>query len=105
MGATATMVAAGRARASRAALIAGIPALLAGSITGIFAHEATPWIVGAIVGAPIFLLVVIIPGALIGGWQKVFSSSAWTLTYREALALEQVKANGELPAAAGAAQG
>jgi len=27
------------------------------------------------------------------------------LTYRETLALEQVKANGELPAAAGAAQG
>ena len=88
-----------------AAIVAGLPALLAGSITAIFAHGATPWIVGTIVGAPIFLLVVIIPGALIGGWQKVFSSSAWTLTYRETLALEQVKANGELPAPAGAAQG
>ena len=59
----------------------------------------------AIVGAPIFLIVVIIPGALIGGWQKVFSSSAWTLTYREALALEQTKANGELPVADSAAKG
>jgi len=88
-----------------AALVAGLPALLAGSIAGIFAHGATPWIVAAIVGAPIFLLVVIIPGALIGGWQKVFSSSAWTLTYREALALEQTKANGELPAADSAAKG
>ena len=88
-----------------AALVAGLPALLAGSIAGIFAHGATPWIVAAIVGAPIFLIVVIIPGTLIGGWQKVFSSSAWTLTYRETLALEQVKANGELPAPAGAPQG
>ena len=80
-----------------AALIAGLPALLAGSIAGFFTQGTTPWIVAAIVGAPIFLLAVIIPGALIGGWQKVFSSSAWTLTYREALALEQVKATNELP--------
>jgi hypothetical protein len=88
-----------------AALVAGLPALLAGSIAGFFVHGAAPWIVAAIVAAPIFLLVVIIPGALIGGWQKVFSSSAWTLTYREALALEQTKANGELPAADSAAKG
>ena len=81
-----------------AALIAGLPALLAGSIAGFFTQGTTPWIVAAIVGVPIFLIAVVIPGALIGGWQKVFSSSAWTLTYREALALEQVKVNGELPA-------
>jgi len=80
-----------------AAVIAGLPALLAGSIAGFFTEGATPWIVAAIVGAPIFLIAVIIPGALIGGWQKVFSSSAWTLTYREALALEQIKVKGELP--------
>jgi len=79
-----------------AALIAGLPALLAGSIAGFFTQGTTPWIVAAIVGAPIFLIAVIIPGALIGGWQKVFSSSAWTLTYREALALEQIKVNDEL---------
>jgi len=81
-----------------AALMAGLPALLAGSIAGFFTEGATPWIVAAIVGAPIFLIAVIIPGALIGGWQQVFSSSAWTLTYREALALEQVRVNDELPA-------
>jgi hypothetical protein len=80
-----------------AALIAGLPALLAGSIAGFFTQGTTPWIVAAIVGAPIFLIAVIIPGALIGGWQKVFSSSAWTLTYREALALEQIKVKDELP--------
>jgi hypothetical protein len=81
-----------------AALIAGLPALLIGSIVGFFTQGFTPWIVAGIVGAPIFLIAVIIPGALIGGWQKVFASSAWTLTYREALALEQVKVNGEAPA-------
>lgn len=81
-----------------AALIAGLPALLAGSIAGFFTEGATPWIVAAIVGAPIFLIAVIIPGALIGGWQQVFSSSAWTLTYREVLALEQMRMNDEFPA-------
>ena len=80
-----------------AALIAGLPALLAGSIAGFFTQGTTPWIVAAIIGVPIFLVAVIIPGALIGGWQKVFSSSAWTLTYREALALELIKVNAELP--------
>ena len=80
-----------------AALLGGLPALLVGSIVGLFASGNTPWIVAAIVGTPIFLIAVIIPGALIGGWQKVFSTTAWTLTYREALAMEQTKENGELP--------
>jgi hypothetical protein len=81
-----------------AALIAGLPALLAGSIAGFFTEGTIPWIVAAIIGTPIFLIAVIIPGTLIGGWHQVFSSSAWTLTYREALALEQTRASGELPA-------
>ncbi|MEO7838928.1 MAG: hypothetical protein ABIU06_06230 [Anaerolineales bacterium] len=80
-----------------AALMAGLPALLAGSIAGFFTQGTTPWIVAAIVGAPIFLIAVIIPGTLIGGWQKVFSSSTWTLTYREALALEKINATDDLP--------
>jgi hypothetical protein len=74
-----------------AVLIAGLPALLVGSIASLFAQGTTPWIVAAIVGVPIFLIAVIIPGALIGGWRQVFSSNVWTLTYREALALEQTK--------------
>jgi hypothetical protein len=81
-----------------AALFGGLPALLVGSVVGLFTSGATPWIVAAVIGIPLFLIAVIIPGTLIGGWQKVFSSTAWTLTYREALAMEQVKENGELPA-------
>lgn len=84
-----------------AAVIAGLPALLVGGIAGLFTQGATPWIVAAVVGVPIFFVVVIIPCALVQGWMEVFSSSTWTLTYREALALAQ--ANGdhdsdELPA-------
>lgn len=81
-----------------AALFGGLPALLVGSIVGLFTSGSTPWIVAAIVGVPLFLLVLIIPGALFGGWQQVFSSTTWTLTYREALAMDHVKENGELPA-------
>lgn len=81
-----------------AALVAGLPALLAGTIAGLLTTGATPWIVAAIVGVPIFLIAVVIPGALLGGWRQVFSASVWTLTYREVLALEQTKVNGELPA-------
>jgi hypothetical protein len=88
-----------------AAVISGLPALLIGSIVGIFTQGATPWIAAAIVGVPIFLIIVIIPGALMGGWQQVFTSSAWTLTYREALALEQVSAKGELPASDNVVEG
>jgi hypothetical protein len=81
-----------------AALIAGLPALLVASIASFFTDGSTSWIVAAIVATPIFLIAVIVPGALIGGWQQVFYTSAWTLTYREALVLEQVKVNDDLPA-------
>jgi hypothetical protein len=77
------------------AIVAGLPALLVGAIVGLFTQGATPWIVAAIVGAPIFILAIVIPSALVSGWHKVFSSSAWTLTYREVLALEKTKENGE----------
>ena len=82
-----------------AALMAGLPALLVGFIVGLFTSGAAPWIAAGIIGIPIFLAVVIVCGGLIGGWQQVFNSSAWTLTYREVLVLKQVKTNGELPAA------
>jgi hypothetical protein len=77
-----------------AVIVAGLPALLVGAIVGMFTQGATPWIVAAIIGAPIFILAIIIPSAFISGWQQVFSSSAWTLTYREVLALETTKENG-----------
>jgi hypothetical protein len=85
-----------------AILAGGLPALLAGSITAIFTQGSIPWIVGAIIGIPIFLLVVIIPASLLGGWQKIYSSSAWTLAYREVIAMEKITASDE-PAAVEAA--
>jgi len=80
-----------------AVLAGGLPALLVGGIASLFTDGAVPWIIAAIVGAPIFLVVVAIPALLVEGWQQVFSSSAWTLTYREALALMKTQENAELP--------
>ena len=77
------------------AVVAGLPALLVGGIAGLFAQGATPWIIAAIVAVPIFLVVVIIPGTLVGGWQQIFTSSTWTLTYRETLALEKTNGKSE----------
>lgn len=70
-----------------AVVLGGLPALLAGMITNLFAQGSLPWIIAALVGLPIFLLVVIIPGSFVGGLYQTFISSTWTLTYREVVAL------------------
>jgi hypothetical protein len=80
-----------------AALAGGLPALLIGSISAIFTQGAIPWLAGGLVGLPIFLMIVIVPALLIGGWQKIYVSSVWTLAYREMTALGKLAAP-ELPA-------
>ena len=45
------------------------------------ATESVPWAIGA--GMPIFLMIMLIPLTLIGGLYAVFTSSAWTLAYRQ----------------------
>jgi hypothetical protein len=73
-------------------VLAGLPALLAGGLSGIiFKEGAVPWIVGAAVGIPIFFLVLIVPTLFLGGLIEVFKSSVWTLTYRAVRAMEVVK--------------
>ncbi len=71
-----------------AVVTGGLPALLAYGITSLLAQGATPWIVAAIVGVPLLIVVLAIPLAVLGGLMETFRSSTWTLTYRELLALE-----------------
>lgn len=73
----------------------GLPALLAGGLTNIFAHGVTPKIVAAAVGIPIFLTVLAIPLTFISGLVEAFTSSTWTLVYREVVALETIKPQAE----------
>ena len=61
----------------------GLLALLAGGLTGLAFESATSWIVAALVGIPVFLLVLVAPLSFLGGLFEVFLSSTWTLTYRE----------------------
>ena len=46
---------------------AGVPALLAGGLTSLALEGPVPWIVGAAVGVPIFILVMVIPMLFLGG--------------------------------------
>jgi hypothetical protein len=69
----------------------GLPALLAGGITGIFTNGAAPGIVAAVVGLPILLLVIFVPLLFLAGLVETYYSSVWTLTYRELITLEAVR--------------
>ncbi len=73
-----------------AIVLGGLPGLLAGWIASQFAQGAIPWIVGVAAAAPVFLLVLFVPLLFLNGLVQVFKSSAWTLTYREIVALEAV---------------
>jgi hypothetical protein len=80
-----------------AAVLAGVPAVLAGGLTSLAFEGLAPWIVGAAVGIPIFFLVLVVPMIFLSGLIEVFKSSVWTLTYREVRSLE----GAELEASAG----
>ena len=80
-----------------ALLVAGIPAAIALGITSIFASGPVAWIVSALVALPLFFMVLFAPLALISGGYLIYTSSVWTLTYREIKALAVVKPE-EIPA-------
>jgi hypothetical protein len=80
-----------------AVLVAAIPAAIALGITSIFASGAVAWIVAALVALPFFLTITLAPLTLVSGWYVIYTSSVWTLTYREMKALEVVKPE-EIPA-------
>jgi hypothetical protein len=57
-------------------------ALGAGMGFGVYGvTHSIPW--GVIAGLPVFLVTVIVPLTFLGGLYEVFSSSAWTMAYRE----------------------
>ena len=74
-----------------AILLVGMPALLVGGLSGLLLDGPIPWILAAVLFIPLFILIVAVPGLFLGGLMEVFKSSVWTLTYREARALEVVE--------------
>jgi hypothetical protein len=83
------------------ALVAFIPALLVGGVTSIVLDGWLVWVVGAIFALPLFFTVAFSPWLLLGSWQTVFSSTVWTLVYRELKALPALSGEDKpaLPAA------
>jgi hypothetical protein len=79
-------------------LVAVIPALLVGGVSSLLLSGPLPWIIGAIFVLPLFFLVAFLPWTLLGGWQTVYTSTVWTLVYRELKALPALT-NGDTPAA------
>jgi hypothetical protein len=78
----------------------GLPAMLAYAVTGLIAQGTMPLIAAAVVGVPIFIVVMAIPLALLSGLVQTFQSSTWTLAYRELAALDAAQpAPGDLPPA------
>jgi hypothetical protein len=71
-------------------IVAAVPALIAFGISSLFTIAPLAWIIAALVGLPFFILVLGSPLALIGGWAQIFTSSVWTLTYRELKTLEHI---------------
>lgn len=74
-----------------AGLLGGIPGVAAGLITSLFVEASRnplPVIIGFAVGLPIFILVMSIPLAIIGGIAETYRSTVWTLAFRETSALD-----------------
>jgi len=70
-----------------ALLVVALPLLLFVGIFSAFLAGYLPWIAGALFVAPLFFPLAFSPWLLLGSWQAVYTSTVWTLTYREIKAL------------------
>ena len=64
-------------------IVGALPLLIVAGVTSLFLNGPLPWIVGALAGLPWFALIAFSPMAFLQGLASVFTSSVWTLTYRE----------------------
>jgi hypothetical protein len=75
-------------------VVGGLVGVSVGGLSALVFEGAVPWILGFLVGIPIFIVVLASPMVFLGGLAEVFKSSVWTLTYRELKALEGLKTGG-----------
>jgi len=64
-------------------LLGGTLALVLGALLALVLAKASAWTIAVIAGGVLFIVVVFVPLAWLGGLREVFKSSAWTLTFRE----------------------
>jgi hypothetical protein len=65
------------------AVVAAVPGLLLVGLFSLFLNGYLPWIVAGVFVLPLFFLIAFSPWVLLTAWQQVFTSTVWTLTYRE----------------------
>jgi hypothetical protein len=70
-----------------AAIVAAVPFLLLVGAFSLFLSGPLPWIAAGLFILPLFSLLAFSPWFLLGSWQTVYTSTVWTLTYREIKAL------------------
>jgi hypothetical protein len=70
-----------------AALVVALPFLLLVGLFSTFLSSYLPWIAAGFFVAPLFFTLAFSPWLMLGSWQSVYTSTVWTLTYREIKAL------------------
>jgi hypothetical protein len=73
-----------------AALVVAAPYLLLVGAFSLFLNGVLPWIAGGLFVIPLFFTIAFSPWLLLGSWQTVYTSTVWTLTYREIKALPAI---------------
>ncbi len=68
-------------------VIGGLFFLPIWGVTGLFSTDMVAIIAGSIVGGLVLILILALPLLFLGGLRQVFTSSSWTLTFRELRAL------------------
>lgn len=72
------------------ALLGGGAGLLTRGLAGLLMGNFSAWVMAALIGIPILVLVIAIPASFLNGLKEVYLSSTWTLSYRELHALKQL---------------
>jgi hypothetical protein len=79
--------------------VVAIPVLMLVGLFNLFVGNVMAWVFGIIFVLPLFFVLAFSPWVLVGAWQAVFTSTVWTLTYREIKAMPNGKEEvAEIPA-------
>jgi len=84
-----------------AILVVVVPFLLLVGLFSLFVSGILPWIAGGLFVAPLFFTLAFLPWVLLGSWQAVYTSTVWTLTYREIKALPAITPEPQIEPAPG----
>jgi len=69
--------------------VVAVPGLLLVGLFSLFLGGYLPWIAGGLFVLPLFFIIAFSPWILLTAWQQVYTSTVWTLTYREIKALPE----------------